>query len=128
MTGVVEGTNLLTSSHILQLGWRSNLSTSKSIGDLHSLKDGDSFERSFSELKSRDDSIRRTSSMTDISFSSRRRLLPTFPNSPGGSGTGTGKQRNVPRVVFLTLGAPTPKLMVRLFLDGLRDCFLWKDP
>ncbi|EEC11682.1 WD-repeat protein, putative [Ixodes scapularis] len=73
----------------LQLGWRSNLSTSKSIGDLHSLKDGDSFERSFSELKSRDDSIRRTSSMTDISFSSRRRLLPTFPNSPGGSGTGT---------------------------------------
>ncbi|XP_040360979.2 mitogen-activated protein kinase-binding protein 1 isoform X2 [Ixodes scapularis] len=72
-----------------ELGWRSNLSTSKSIGDLHSLKDGDSFERSFSELKSRDDSIRRTSSMTDISFSSRRRLLPTFPNSPGGSGTGT---------------------------------------
>ncbi|CAN8009058.1 unnamed protein product [Ixodes pacificus] len=70
------------------LGWRSNLSTSKSIGDLHSLKDGDSFERSFSELKSRDDSIRRTSSMTDISFSSRRRLLPTFPNSPGGGSTG----------------------------------------
>ncbi|XP_064484306.1 mitogen-activated protein kinase-binding protein 1-like isoform X3 [Ornithodoros turicata] len=67
------------------LGWRSGLSTSKSIGDLQSLKDDESFNQSFSKSlfstpTSRDDSIRRTASMTDISFSARRRLLPSAPD------------------------------------------------